>query len=193
MKRNSLHRKDSKKSLRFLHDAVAKKKKEKRKNQKKKEKRDRIQMDVFTDWPDQLDREGEYYSVYEPGPGICFEIHKSRPFSLVCIRFQSSYDLCQPTFSFSPFSPTVVSGHCNLSPPSCTRYPPPLPPSVFFSILCIVTCTFSLLPIFYPLCPVCAQPLPDRVSTRIIERFPFRDIFGVILLGNRRQMILCFF
>lgn len=35
MKRNSLHRKDSKKSLRFLHDAVAKKKRKKKKPEKK--------------------------------------------------------------------------------------------------------------------------------------------------------------
>lgn len=132
-------------------------------------------MDVFTDCPDQLDREGEYYSVYEPGPGICFEIHKSRPFSLVCIRFQSSYDLCQPTFLvFSVFT-HCISGHCNLSPPSCTR-----PPSIFFSILCIVTFPSPSVTDFLSAAPAFAQA-PDRASTRIIERFPFRDTLGWIL------------
>lgn len=38
MKRNSLHRKDSKKSLRFLHDAVAQKKKKKKEKTRKKRK-----------------------------------------------------------------------------------------------------------------------------------------------------------
>lgn len=141
-------------------------------------------MDVFTDCPDQLDREGEYYSVYEPGPGICFEIHKSRPFSLVCIRFQSSYDLCQPTFLvFSVFT-HCISGHCNLSPPSCTP-----PPFLYSSPSCVLSrapssLSPSLLPIFYPLRPL----PPDRASTRIIERFPFRDTLGWILSVRRRTL-----
>lgn len=63
-------------------------------------------------------------------------------FSLVCIRFQSSYDLCQPTFSFSPFSPTSIPDTVIFRLLPVTRYTPP--PSVFFPILCIVTCILSL-------------------------------------------------
>lgn len=107
-------------------------------------------------------------------------------FSLVCIRFQSSYDLCQPTFSFSPFSPTSIPDTVIFRLLPVTRYTPP--PSVFFPILCIVTCILSLsVTDFLSALPLL---LPDPASTRIIERLPFRDTYGVILLGNRR--ILCF-
>lgn len=74
-------------------------------------------------------------------------------FSLVCIRFQSSYDLCQPTFSFSPFSPTSIPDTVIFRLLPVTRYTPP--PSVFFPILCIVTCILSLSVtdfFFYPHC-----------------------------------------
>lgn len=106
-------------------------------------------------------------------------------FSLVCIRFQSSYDLCQPTFSFSPFSPTSIPDTVIFRLLPVTRYTPP--PSVFFPILCPLSRVFSLspLPIFFFI-----RTVPDPASTWIIERLPFRDTYGVILLGNRR--ILCF-
>lgn len=87
--------------------------------------------------------------------------------------------------SFSPFSPTV-------SPDTVIfRLLParPPPPFLYSSPSCVLSRAPSslsppLLPIFYPLRPL----PPDRASTRIIERFPFRDTLGWILSVRRRTL-----
>lgn len=79
----------------------------------------------------------------------------------------------------------LVSGHCNLSPPSCTRYPLLPPPPVFFSILCVVTFILSLLPIFYP---AALRSAPDRDTDN--WTLPFSRHFWSDFVGES-EMILC--
>lgn len=78
-----------------------------------------------------------------PGPGICFEIHKSRlvlscmhPF-LVVVRPMSTNVLVFSVFTHQ------YPGHCNLSPPSCyALHPSPI--CILPHPVSIVTCILSL-------------------------------------------------
>ena len=69
------------------------------------------------------------------GPGICFEIHKSRPSSRICTHFSSSYNLCQPTFSFSPFSPSFPDTVIFRLLPVCARHDSFFHPLARFSLV----------------------------------------------------------
>lgn len=89
-----------------------------------------------------------------PGPGICFEIHKSRlvlscmhPFPVV-VRPMSTNVLVFSVFTHQ------YPGHCNLSPPSCyALHPSPI--CILPHPVSIVTCILSLSVtdfFFYPHC-----------------------------------------
>ena len=117
-----------------------------------------------------------------PGPGICFEIHKSRlvlscmhPFPVV-VRPMSTNVLVFSVFTHQ------YPGHCNLSPPSCyALHPSPiciLPHPVYCHVY-----SLSLRYRFF------IRTVPDPASTRIIERLPFRDTYGVILLGGSEDSL----